>query len=130
MESDTLEFNIKDWPIVMKNVKRDMMTYLHEILDYGMNPFNKYELRLLVWYLESNGYTPHMMNEYSGKPDSAFYFMDKNGDDSPWKVDVKYDSIFIFEGVTFTFKLMGRILFEQRFTINEDCTLKLYHLSF
>lgn len=130
MESDTSKFNIKDWPIIRENIRRDMMAYLYEILDYGMNPFNKYELRLLVWYLESNGYTPHMMNEYTGKPYSAFYFMDKKGDDSSWKVDVKYDSTFMFEGVVFMFKLMGRMLFKQRFTINEDNTLKLYHLSF
>ena len=127
MESDTSKFNVKDWLVVRENVKRDMVTYLYEILEHGMNPFNKYELRLLVWYLESNGYTPHMMNEYSDKPYSVFYFMDKNRDNSPWKVDVKYDSTLIFEGVTFTFKLMGRMLFKQRFAINEDNTLKLYH---
>lgn len=130
MESDTSRFDIKNWPIVRKNIKRDMMAYLYEILDYGMNPFNKYELRLLVWYLESEGYTPHMMNKYTNEPYSAFYFMDENGDDSPWRIDVTYDSTFMFEGVTFTFKLMGRMLFKQRFIINEDNTLKLYHLSF
>lgn len=130
MESDTSRFNLKDWPIVRKNIKHNMMTYLYEILNHSMNPFNKYELRLLVWYLENNGYTSHMMNEYNDKPYSAFYFMDKNGDDSPWKVNVKYDSTFMFEGVVFTFKLMNCMLFKQRFIINEDNTLKLYHLSF
>lgn len=130
MGSDTSKFNIKDWPIVRKSVKHDMMVYLHEILNYGMNPFNKYELRLLIWHLESEGYAPQMINDCADETYSVFHFMNKRGDMSPWKIGIGYDSTFMFEGVVFTFKLMGRMVFKQRFTINEDCTLKLYHLSF
>lgn len=130
MESDTSRFDIKDWPIVRRNVKRNMMTYLHEILDYGMSPFNKYELRLLVWHLENEGYTPQITNDCADETYGIFHFMNKRGDVSPWKIGIGYDSTFMFEGVTFTFKLMGCMLFKQRFIINEDNTLKLCHLSF
>lgn len=130
MGSDTSRFNVKDWPIVRESVRCDMMAYLYEILGYDMSPRDRYELRLLVWHLESEGYTPYMRNDCTGKPYSVFYFMDKMGDESPWRIDVEYDTTFMFEGVVFTFKLMGCVLFRQRFTINEDGTLKLYHLSF
>lgn len=130
MESDTSRFDLKDWPIVRRNVKHDMVTYLHEMLDSDMSLRNKYELRLLVWYIENEGYAIHMKNECSGKPYSVFDFMNENGKKSPWGIHIKYDATFLFEGVVFTFKLMGRMLFKQRFTINQDNTLKLYHLSF
>ena len=130
MESGTLKFNIENWPIIRRNVKRNMTTYLHDILDYDMSPRDMYELRLLVWYLENEACVTHMMNECSGKPSSVFDFIDKSGDKSPWSIHVKYDYTFMFEGIVFIFKLMGSLLFRQRFTINEDNTLKLYHLSF
>lgn len=131
MESDTSRFDIKDWPIVRENVRRDMMMYLYETLEYGMNPRNRYEMKLLIWHLENEGYTPYMRNDCGNNPYTMFYFTGKGTTDrSSWRVDVGYNSTFMFEGVVFTFKLMGRTLFKQRFTINEDNTLRLYHLSF